>query len=531
VPSPNDPRLALPDARYFSLTWGIPDDFAGMTTAFLTRNRAFERLAGRSVDIVTFELRPDYPAVQAGLRERGLLSDSAGIINLWDWFRDFPQPPARAVTARRVFSPLDPALPYETTERDGVVLARTRRNDAGEVMQTDHYRGDGTLFASDRRDTEQRGTLGGRSIVLCDETGDPARTWSSPAAFYRYWLDLLLGSSGSSGSSGNSSDSAADPTVLIVDSKTVANFMVGYHRAGVTTVHVLHGSHLDDRGRELRRSRRRVFPRLGEFDLVVTLTETQKRDIAARLPEARNLVCIPNSVEPPSQPHDLARPRTTVAVLASLLPIKRVGDAIEAVARVRAATDAPVQLAVYGEGPQRDALEARIARLDAADCVTLAGHLPDAKQVLAETSMLLLTSRSEGFGLVLLEAMAEGCVPIAYDVPFGPADVIRDGENGFLVPDGDVATLADRVREVLAMDACRLERLRADGRDTVVAYSDEAVTALWARALAVVTSPQHRLRRSLHRLWAGALRRAQRVTRKVPRAPFSASDMTWVTKG
>lgn len=506
--SENAARLDFPAAHYFSLTWGIPDDFAGMTTAFLNRNRAFEQLGGPVVDILTFDARPDYPCVQEQLRERGLLTPRAKIINIWDWFREFPQPPARAVAAHRTFSPLDPSLPYETTERDGVVLTRTRTNDVGEVMQLDHYRRDGSLFASDRRDVDRRGKLGGRSIVLCDQAGDPARSWSAPWAFYRDWLDLLLGAEGGRAERGRGrGPGRSEPTVLIVDSKTVANFMLGYKRSDVTTVHVIHGSHLNDRGDKLRVSRRKVFPRLAEFDLVVTLTETQKRDIEARLPEARNLVCIPNSVEPPSPVRDLARPRESIAVLASLLPIKRVSHALEAVARVRASTDAPVQLTVYGDGPERSELEALSVKVGIADAVTFAGHLPDAKQVLASTSMLLLTSRSEGFGLVLLEAMAEGCVPLAYDVPYGPADVIRDGENGFLVPDGDVATLAGRIHDLLTMEPCRLEQLRTSGRETAAAYSAEATTELWARALTAVTGPRHRLQRSLRRVFAGVARR------------------------
>ena len=54
----------LPDGRQLAVTWGIPDRYGGMTSALLHRSRAFVRLAGREVDIVTFDAMPDLAAVR-----------------------------------------------------------------------------------------------------------------------------------------------------------------------------------------------------------------------------------------------------------------------------------------------------------------------------------------------------------------------------------------------------------------------------------------------------------------------------------
>ena len=468
-----DGRFALPDARYFSVTWEIPADFAGMTTAFLTRNRAFERLGGRPVDVLTFDASAHYPELQRSLRERGMLSQRARVINLWDWLREHPQPASEPARVPESFSPLDPSQTWMTTERDGVVLTRARTDAAGVVLQLDHYRADGSLLLSDRRDVRRRGQLGGRSLVLCDESGTPHWSWARGRGLYHHWLDLLQ---------------ASEPAVMLVDSKTAAAFMADYRRDNTVVAHIIHGSHLNDRGDELRASRRESFDRLADFDLVVTLTESQKRDIQARQPQLRNLVSIPNMVEPDSQPPAAGRPVESAAVLASLIPRKRVSHAIRAVAAARESTGRPVRLSVYGDGPQRPKLQALIGRLEAEEYVTLAGHVPDARRRLAETSMLLLTSHSEGFGLVLLEAMAEGCIPFAYDVPYGPADLITDGVNGFLVPASELDALAARIEEFLALDEAAVEQLRANARATVTKYSDENVTALWSAALGSVFS-------------------------------------------
>jgi len=454
-------EYALPEARYFSLTWEIPRDFAGMTTAFLRRNRAFERLGGQVVDVLTFDAGLHYPALEAGLRERGLLTGAARILNLWDWLRSHPEPPRPGFAAPDSFAPLEPLVEYETDSRGGAVLTRARRDAAGEIAQLDYYRSDGTLLASDRRGTP-------RSIVLCDAWGRPARSWSSAGAFYRDWIDRVR---------------AGERSVMIVDSKTVARFMLAYRRRDVTTVHVLHGSHRGEGGEGVRASRSEVIDRLDAFDLVVTLTESQRRDLAAMPKPARNIVAIPNSVDLPIARPDARRDRASIAVLASLIPRKRVSHAIKAVAAVHEGTSHPVALTVYGDGPQRPKLESLVGRLGASGFVTLAGHLPDADEALAAASMLLLTSHSEGFGLVLIEAMANGCLPIAYDVPYGPADIIEDGVNGFLVPAGDVEALAAKIRHVLDLGDDELERMRESARRRAAEFSDEAAQRRWSAAL------------------------------------------------
>ncbi|WP_022880860.1 glycosyltransferase [Gryllotalpicola ginsengisoli] len=497
-------RVALPPARYFSLTWEIPADFAGMTTAFLRRNLAFERLGGQTADVLTFDPRLHYPALQDSLRERGLLSPTARIINLWDWLRDNQETGAGRRPAPGVFTPLAPATDHVTAERDGEVLTRTRTGADGTVLQLDHYRSDGSLLVSDRRDCAERGILGGRSLVLCDPDGTPVRSWTGARGLYAYWLDRLRGGRRS---------------IMLVDSKTVADVMLDYRRRNTVIVHILHGSHLNDRHDGLRETRRTAFRRLPDFDLVVTPTETQRRDIQTLLPRARNLVTIPNAVAPASaEPH--GRPAAhDIAVVASLIPRKRVSHAIRAAAGARASGAWTGSLTVIGDGPQRDKLEDLVARLGAREFVSFAGHVPDARRRLAEASMLLLTSRSEGFGLVLLEAMAEGCIPIAYDIPYGPADIIDDGVNGYLVPEADIAALAKTIDRLAQTDARALEQLRARARATVARYSDEAVTEQWSVVLWREFSPARRIARMVGggRARAGA-RRLRRAAARIRHA-------------
>jgi poly(glycerol-phosphate) alpha-glucosyltransferase len=471
------PQVSLPDARYFAVTWGIPDSYGGMTSVLLHRSRAFHRLGGTAVDILTFDARCDYPALEQNLRDRGELLPGQRLINLWDWLRANETPasaPGSLRLERHPFTPLASGPDHVSAFRDGRELTRTRLADDGDtVLQVDYYRLDGTLLACDRRDTLQRGTLGGRSVVLCDGSGAPVRSWGSVWGLYRFWLDRLRGDALS---------------IMIVDSKTAARFMLGYRRENAVTVHVVHGTHLsDDDPTLIRASRREVFARLADFDSVVVLTRRQKSDIERLLGPVPHLTVIPNSSNARADVDvSAARDLGRGVVLASLSALKRVDHAVRATIRAAGESEDsahPLSLDIFGDGDQRAAIEQLIRDRNATNMVRLHGYRSDARRELAEASFLLLTSRSEAFALVLLESMAAGCIPIAYDVPYGPADIITNGRNGFLVPAGDEAALTAAIEAFQRLSPAQVAKLRKNAQRTAERFTDLAVTRQWAREL------------------------------------------------
>lgn len=99
------------------------------------------------------------------------------------------------------------------------------------------------------------------------------------------------------------------------------------------------------------------------------------------------------------------------------------------------------QLSIYGSGTLREALEHQIQEL-ALRQVVIHNFTPSIAEAYAESSVFVLSSRFEGFGLVLIEAMKAGLPCVTFDCPFGPSDVVVDGECGFVVTDGDIPQLA-----------------------------------------------------------------------------------------
>ncbi len=108
------------------------------------------------------------------------------------------------------------------------------------------------------------------------------------------------------------------------------------------------------------------------------------------------------------------------------------------------------------------------------DQVRLLGHVDDLRERMRDAAFLAMTSRAEGFPMVLIEAMSQGLPAIAMDCPRGPAEIITDGWNGRLIPDDDIAGFTEALRGLVSdvelrrrMGAAALEHGRSYEMDRI----------------------------------------------------------------
>lgn len=94
------------------------------------------------------------------------------------------------------------------------------------------------------------------------------------------------------------------------------------------------------------------------------------------------------------------------------------------------------------------------------------------------SSICAMSSRYEGFGMMLVEAMACGVPCVAFDCPHGPKDIIHHGEDGLLAPPGDSEALGALLEELMGDDA-RRAAMAARARDNVQRYAAHAIAARW----------------------------------------------------
>lgn len=132
--------------------------------------------------------------------------------------------------------------------------------------------------------------------------------------------------------------------------------------------------------------------------------------------------------------------------------LKRVDDVVEIFARLRRSR--PCRLALIGDGPERARVEVELRARGLADDVELLGERRDFVHVLQEADVFLLPSEQESFGLAALEAMSCG-VPVVASRVGGLPEVVRDGEDGFLLPVGDVAAMAAAAERLCSDDNLR----------------------------------------------------------------------------
>ena len=107
------------------------------------------------------------------------------------------------------------------------------------------------------------------------------------------------------------------------------------------------------------------------------------------------------------------------------------------------------KLNIYGEGEQRDLLEDLIKRYQLTQNVFLKSSVKDIGKEYLSSSLLVMTSRYEGLPMVLLEAQSYGLPIVSYACKCGPRDIITDGKDGFLVPEGDIEQFAKDVVKLI----------------------------------------------------------------------------------
>jgi glycosyltransferase involved in cell wall biosynthesis len=135
---------------------------------------------------------------------------------------------------------------------------------------------------------------------------------------------------------------------------------------------------------------------------------------------------------------------------------------------------------IIGEGPDRPALEKQIADLSLGNSARLLGFRDDPYRYMAAADLFVLSSVFEGFGNVIVEAMACGTPVVSTDCPYGPSEIITDGVDGLLVPTRDPRALADAILRVLDDRALR-ERLAEEGRRRAQDFAAPVIAAEYAK--------------------------------------------------
>lgn len=141
-----------------------------------------------------------------------------------------------------------------------------------------------------------------------------------------------------------------------------------------------------------------------------------------------------------------------------LNPQKNFDSLITAFAQIR--TNRRARLIILGEGSERAELENRINEMGLGEDIIMPGWVDNPYAYMRLANLFVLSSRYEGLGNVLIEALACGCPVVATDCPSGPREILSDGTHGRLVPVGDADALAAAIKAGLDDPGDAAKRMR-----------------------------------------------------------------------
>lgn len=136
------------------------------------------------------------------------------------------------------------------------------------------------------------------------------------------------------------------------------------------------------------------------------------------------------------------------------------------------------RLDIIGEGEEHASLQDEITRLSLSDNVFLRGNQTNVQEWMTNASFLVMTSRFEGFPLVLIEAMNCGLPLVSFACPTGPKDIISDGVDGFLVPPEDESKLSEHICTLIENETLR-KKMGAAALKKAERFHIDSITKQW----------------------------------------------------
>ncbi len=211
------------------------------------------------------------------------------------------------------------------------------------------------------------------------------------------------------------------------------------------------------------------------FDAIICLTP---KDISENWEGHKNVYFIPNPLTIPIKKTSKIRHEyKKIITVGRLTAIKNYSSLIRSFALI-AHKYLDWTLEIYGDGDQREMLNAEINGFGLSNQIILKGYSSDIASKFANADIFVMTSLTEGFPLVLFEAMSNNLPVVSYDCPYGPSYIIDENINGFLVELNNEVELADKIELLINNEELRI-KMGMNGFDKALNYLPELIALKW----------------------------------------------------
>lgn len=356
-------------------------------------------------------------------------------------------------------------------------LTRTdhiHKSSAGETSFETYHRPNGSVSMVKRMEVvEGLGTT--KSVALINIEGRQTHKFESERDLREHWLtELLKANSGSN---------------FIVDriGEYYQPLLSAVRLSGVDVgiFPVLHNRHTggDVMSGEINTHMKDVFDDFSRPRATIVFSEKQKRDIVSRMGE-HNIQVIPHSGRFQEIEPDLGEGVSSRKIVypARFAPEKQHEKAFE-VLKLVTAEFPDVELHLYGFGPRKDELNSMINEFDLSKNVTLHDFTADIGKVFSNARLSILSSSVEGWPMTVMESLFNSCPVVSFDVNYGPSEMLKDGINGYLIPNQDVLAMSHKIRDILRDDKLAAD-LRSNCHSSMLEFTHESVGSKWRNLLA-----------------------------------------------
>ncbi|MCY1569364.1 glycosyltransferase [Staphylococcus pettenkoferi] len=453
--------------RAYMLVHELDVNKGGMTTAMLTRSKAFynHHIKG---DIVTFDYKQNYPEILKTLVKEGRMDARTKMYNPFRHFRHQSNQKLRRPNKRLIHN-LKASLKHtveikasDTQSRffdiqtgEYVAYRRQRQFDSfydlfhnnkryqrmyvknKNVHKVDVFNEKNKRIAE--RFFDRKGYLYLYRQVDGDKIGkvyliNEQKQFKNNVEFCAYYLNQLI--------------KDKENRLMICDGPGNFPKMLSTHHRKVKKTVVLHANHYEkiDGKDTLKSEMAYILDRASRIDRIITLTEAQSRDIQEEF-HINNVTPISNFVNIPRLPNEMHYPKV-VGFISRLVEGKGVPYIIDIAKEVQK-RDSEIEFHIYGKGPKEKPLLEAIEEHQLQDMIQVHGYTNDVSSKLNNFGCFLSTSQNEGQGLSMIEAMLHQRPVLAFNVKYGPKDLIKDGVNGYLIDNLDMQTMAQRIVTLL----------------------------------------------------------------------------------
>ncbi|MEV7379564.1 glycosyltransferase family 4 protein [Streptomyces lydicus] len=273
---------------------------------------------------------------------------------------------------------------------------------------------------------------------------------------------------------------------IVVGTRPALNLLIAqYAPEGVARVGQEH-LHYAHHKPELADAIRESYPQL---DALTVLTDADERAYRSALTVSDvRIARIPNPLHATTAQRSTLR-RPVVVAAGRLVKSKGFDQMVSAFDEV-AREHPDWQLRIFGSGPEKQRLRDLIHARHLHNHVYLMGTATHLDEELAKASLFVLSSRHEGFGMVLAEAMRHGVPVISYDCPQGPREIVTDGEDGLLVAPDDTGGLAAAMTRLIEDEPLR-DKLGARAAVSARRYDMDRLRPRWERLFAELLDAKH----------------------------------------